>query len=227
MYSHTIEITPVVIGDDPTFLDAANAACAKLAGAAFPPPLDPTDVFLRPPSVAIIEGRDPEGTLAELRRLECVFKRPLAVVVCHFDPEDLVPDTDRVCAIPFKQGGPGETLENSLFEVVRWLAAGYAVQPRRAPTAAAPPVRVEEDEIMRLRMLSPTECRVLMLLAEAKSNKLIARTLRISDNTVRVHMRSIFIKLGVENRTQAALLATRFRHCDVWQNKVVDLLSAG
>lgn len=221
MYSDNIEMTPVVIGSDPAFLAAADGACARLKGASYPPPLDPTEVFLRPPSVAIIDGASPDEAIAELRRLECVLKRPLAVVVCRFDPEDLVLDNDRVSAIAWS-----EVVEDTLFEVVRWMVAGYAVQPRRAPAAGVPEVSVEEDEVMRLRMLSPTECRVLMLLAEAKSNKRIARTLAISDNTVRVHMRSIFIKLGVENRTQAALLAVRFRHCDVWQSKVADLLSA-
>lgn len=55
--------------------------------------------------------------------------------------------------------------------------------------------------------LTEQEDRVLSLIAEGCSNKMIARRLGISDGTVRVHVRSLLKKLGVQNRTQAALLA--------------------
>ena len=47
------------------------------------------------------------------------------------------------------------------------------------------------------------------MLAEGHSNKLIARRLGINDTTVRVHVRAVLKKLGVNNRTQAALVASR------------------
>ena len=50
---------------------------------------------------------------------------------------------------------------------------------------------------------------VLAMLAEGQSNKLIARSLGINDTTVRVHVRAVLRKLGVSNRTQAALVASR------------------
>ena len=45
-------------------------------------------------------------------------------------------------------------------------------------------------------------------LRNGKSNKLIARELTITEGTVKLHVRRIMKKLGVENRTQVALLAT-------------------
>jgi two-component system, NarL family, nitrate/nitrite response regulator NarL len=51
---------------------------------------------------------------------------------------------------------------------------------------------------------------VLSMLAQGQSNKLIARSLGISDTTVRVHVRAVLRKLGVNNRTQAALVAARY-----------------
>lgn len=58
--------------------------------------------------------------------------------------------------------------------------------------------------------LTPRQRAVLEMLAEGQSNKLIARSLGINDTTVRVHVRAVLRKLGVNNRTQAALVASRY-----------------
>jgi DNA-binding NarL/FixJ family response regulator len=55
--------------------------------------------------------------------------------------------------------------------------------------------------------LSPRENEVLDLLARGFSNRRIAAELFISEATVKVHIRHIFEKLGVNTRTEAALLA--------------------
>jgi two-component system, NarL family, nitrate/nitrite response regulator NarL len=57
--------------------------------------------------------------------------------------------------------------------------------------------------------LTPRQKAVLSMLAEGQSNKLIARSLGINDTTVRVHVRAVLRKLGVTNRTQAALVASK------------------
>ena len=55
--------------------------------------------------------------------------------------------------------------------------------------------------------LTERETDVLRLLAQGQSNQEIARSLNISDTTVRSHVSNILMKLGVSNRTQAALVA--------------------
>ena len=50
---------------------------------------------------------------------------------------------------------------------------------------------------------------VLRLLAEGKANKEIARTLSISEHTIKSHVHSLLAKLGMQSRTQAALYAAR------------------
>ena len=55
--------------------------------------------------------------------------------------------------------------------------------------------------------LTPREREVLALLADGLPNKLIARRLEISEKTVKAHLTNIFHRIGVSDRTQAALWA--------------------
>ncbi|HEV3234312.1 MAG TPA: response regulator transcription factor [Candidatus Dormibacteraeota bacterium] len=62
--------------------------------------------------------------------------------------------------------------------------------------------------------LTPRERDVLRLLAEGFPNKEIGRRLFVSEKTVKTHVSSILQKLGVRDRTQAALAAVRLRLLD-------------
>jgi len=55
--------------------------------------------------------------------------------------------------------------------------------------------------------LSPRECEILELIAEGRSNKAIARELKLGPETVKSHLKHVFAKLGVDRRTQAVVRA--------------------
>ena len=58
-----------------------------------------------------------------------------------------------------------------------------------------------------IRPLSPRQLAILRRLPTGATRKEIARNLGISEATVHAHVRTLFLKLGVRNRTEAALWA--------------------
>jgi DNA-binding NarL/FixJ family response regulator len=67
----------------------------------------------------------------------------------------------------------------------------------------------ERNPARNVSRLSPQQRRVLMSLASGLSNKTIAQDLGVTEATIKAHMTGILRKLGLERRTQAALLAQR------------------
>jgi two-component system, NarL family, response regulator LiaR len=93
-------------------------------------------------------------------------------------------------------------------ELSRAIKAAAEGRVHLAPEAAARlmrEVRAPESP----EALTGRETEVLRLLARGKANKQIASSLYVSEKTVKAHVSSILMKLGVQSRTQAALYAVR------------------
>lgn len=73
-----------------------------------------------------------------------------------------------------------------------------------------------EDRIETMDGLTPRESEVLLWLARGKSNAEIALILTIAIDTVKKHVMRIYQKLGVENRTAAALMARNTKFDGAW-----------
>jgi DNA-binding NarL/FixJ family response regulator len=117
-------------------------------------------------------------------------------------------DTDADILRALEKGATGFLLkderEDRLFDAIREAAGG------RSPLAPGVASRLVE----RLRgdadsHVSEREIEILMLVAQGRSNREIARDLHISDSTVKAHMLHIFDKLGVTDRTAAVTTALR------------------
>lgn len=67
----------------------------------------------------------------------------------------------------------------------------------------------EDDDLARIASLTPAQRRILGQIRQGLLNKQIAYELDISEATVKAHITAIFRKLGVNNRTQAVLLAAK------------------
>ena len=90
----------------------------------------------------------------------------------------------------------------SLVNAVRFMAMGEQYAPIDFMTAAQ---EVESNPLAE--KLSQRELQVLKGLTEGKSNKEIARDLDLQEPTVKLHVKTLYRKVGAANRTQAALIA--------------------
>ena len=104
-------------------------------------------------------------------------------------------------------GALGYLLKDSspddLLHAIRSVHRGNLVLPQDLALKLMQP----QAAAAALDQLTERETDVLRLLAQGQSNQEIARNLNISMTTVRSHVSSILMKLGVSNRTQAALVA--------------------
>lgn len=85
---------------------------------------------------------------------------------------------------------------------VVFAALGIWLGNRLTPRARAQTF-TRNDRALASLGISPRECEVLEALAQGRANKVIARDLDISPNTVKTHLAKLFEKLEVSNRTEA------------------------
>jgi DNA-binding NarL/FixJ family response regulator len=126
-----------------------------------------------------------------------------------------------------------EADERRLFEALRLGVSGYLLKSLTSAQLADHLVRVHEGEVVvdpamatRIAMraahlgggriwpgsqlgLSQRESEVLSLLVDGLSNRMIATQLVVGEETVKTHLRSIYRKLGVNDRAQAIAAAIR------------------
>jgi DNA-binding NarL/FixJ family response regulator len=109
-------------------------------------------------------------------------------------------------------GAAGYLLKNSQpAELARAVRAAHAGEAIIDPTVAARLVHAlsERPPTPSLDDLTARERDVLVLIAQGRSNKRIALELGISEKTVKTHVGHVLAKLGVTDRTQAAVLAVQ------------------
>lgn len=102
----------------------------------------------------------------------------------------------------------GDTLTRALQMVLDgglYLPPGSA-RPLLDPLAAWPPDG-PPDALQHLG-LTPRQVEVLRLLMQGQPNKLICRSLQLSESTVKTHLAAVFRRLGVNSRTQAVALVS-------------------
>ena len=152
------------------------------------------------------------STLAHLRGRHPAL--PIIVVSAHEEPAVMRRAIAHGAAGYIPKSAPIDVIVGAVRSVLDgdiWLPADVA----RESGAELP-----ADEIAtaaRISELTPQQFRVLSMIAEGMLNKQIAYELSVSEATIKAHMTAIMRKLGVNNRTQVALLAN---HLDVDQDSL-------
>ena len=144
--------------------------------------------------------------IAAIERLRELGSAARVIVLTSFLDEDKVLPAVRAGAAGYllKDAEPAE-----LVRAIRTVDGGEALLH---PAVAARVLRELADDGERVRrheLLTPREREVLALLARGRANKAIAFELGVAEKTVKTHVGNILGKLGLSDRTQAALYAVR------------------
>jgi NarL family two-component system response regulator LiaR len=148
---------------------------------------------------------DGVGAMRELRRTAPDAR--VIVLTSFLDDDRLLP--------AIQAGAAGYLMKDvEPAELARAVRAAHAGDAILDPTVAARVVRVIADGAtpagpLSQNRLTRREHEVLTLIAHGYSNKRIAAELGIAEKTVKAHVGRVLAKLGVADRTQAALLAVQ------------------
>jgi two-component system NarL family response regulator len=163
-----------------------------------------------PAALAAYTEHKPDITLLDLR-LPGMTGPEVLVALRQRDPEAKVIvltsyDADEDVYRAVQAGARGYLLKGTLPDGVLEAAIRkvHAGQRLLAPEAAA---RLADR--MTSPQLTPREVAVLELVAKGKSNKEIGTMLTLAEGTVKTHLKRIYEKLGVGDRTEAALMAVQ------------------
>lgn len=159
------------------------------------------------PDVAVLDARLPDGSGIELcARLRETAPGVRCLVLTSYDDEEAI-----VAAI--QAGASGYVLKevegDSLLSSVRAVGSGHSlIDPVMARRVIAW-IEQSTEGPRELAGLTEQQRKILELLAEGLTNKQIGERLYLAEKTVKNHVTRILAKLGVQRRTQAALLASR------------------
>ncbi len=159
------------------------------------------------PDVAVLDARLPDGSGIDVcRDIRSVDPSIQALILTSYDD-------DEALFAAIMAGAAGYVLKqirgNDLVEAVRQVAQGHSLLDPLVTARVLDRVRRGGDEPDELNGLTEQERRILAHLADGVTNRQIAEAMFLAEKTVKNYVSSILAKLGLERRTQAAVLAAK------------------
>ena len=159
------------------------------------------------PDVAILDVRLPDGDgVTVCREIRSRMPQVACLMLTSFGDDEALFDA-------IMAGAAGYVLKQirgtDLVGAVRTIASGQSLLD---PEAASRVMRRMRDQAQRsdpLSGLTDQERRILELIGEGLTNRQIGERLFLAEKTVKNYVSSLFAKLGMERRTQAAAYAAR------------------
>ncbi|RIK36624.1 MAG: DNA-binding response regulator [Chloroflexi bacterium] len=158
------------------------------------------------PDVVLMDLRLPEtdsiDTIHRVRHLDPACQ---VVVLTDWKEEHLV-------RAAIQAGAIGYLFKDvALDDLLRAVRSAARAEPTLHPEAQRVLMRQATEPASQRPLLTEREMDVLRLIAQGKRNKEIARTLYLTEGTVKGYISAILAKLSVDDRTQAALYAVKHR----------------
>ena len=178
-----------VVGESDSAVDAANRIPA-----------------LRP-DVAVLDARLPDGSGIEVcRSIRSVDPTLHALILTSYDD-------DEALFAAIMAGASGYVLKdvrgNDLLDAIRRVAAGQSLIDPALMARVLDRVRNGPTVAPELQDLTEQEMKLLGHIAEGLTNRQISERMFLAEKTVKNYVSALLHKLGLERRTQAAVLATR------------------
>jgi DNA-binding NarL/FixJ family response regulator len=159
------------------------------------------------PDVAVLDARLPDGSgidvCRDIRSTEPSIK---ALILTSYDDDEALFAAIMAGAAGYvlKQIGAGDLVDS-----VRRVAGGQSLIDPQLMARVLERVRSGPPEHEELASLTDQERKILALIAEGMTNRQIGERLFLAEKTVKNYVSSILSKLGLERRTQAAVLASK------------------
>lgn len=159
------------------------------------------------PHVAVLDGRLPDGSGIEVcRAVRAIDPDIKALILTSYDD-------DEALFAAIMAGAAGYVLKeikgNDLVSAVRQVAAGNSLIDPALTARVLDRVRNPPGTAPEFAELTEQELKLLAHIAEGLTNRQIGEQMFLAEKTVKNYVSSILAKLGLERRTQAAVLASK------------------
>ncbi|QUQ63385.1 response regulator [Kutzneria sp. CA-103260] len=192
-----------LLDDEPDLLVCGEAASAAEALARIP---------ATRPDVAVLDVRLPDGNGVELcRELRTRTPELHCLMLTSFSDDEALLDAIMAGAAGFVLK---QVLGHDLLAAIRTVAGGQSLLDGRTTAALMNRLRRQRDDADPLRELSDQERTVLELIGDGLTNRQIAERMFLAEKTVKNYVSHLLAKLGMQRRTQVAVLATELRSRD-------------
>ncbi|WP_332664634.1 response regulator transcription factor [Aeromicrobium sp.] len=159
------------------------------------------------PDVAVLDARLPDGSGIDVcRAIRSTHPAIAVIILTSYDDDDAL-----FAAI--MAGAAGYVLKqvrgHDLVEAVRRVATGQSLLDPVVTQRVLTRIREGDPRAGPLDQLTPQESRLLELIGEGLTNRQIAAEMFLAEKTVKNYVSQLLAKLGLQRRTQAAVLAAR------------------
>jgi two-component system, NarL family, response regulator DevR len=161
------------------------------------------------PDVAVLDVRLPDGNGIELcRELRSRMPELNVLMLTSFTDDEALFDAIMAGASGFVLK---RILGTDLTTAVKTVAAGQSLLDARSTAALLNRIRREREQGDPVRALTEQERTVFDYIGDGLTNRQIAEKMFLAEKTVKNYVSHLLAKLGLERRTQAAVLASQLR----------------